>query len=309
MSALRDHQRSAAASALCAIASLAIAACTGAAPIARPSIDARTPVRTARPIPGTSSYERRWGNVCGPGRRAPARPEQYRAQVEQLTGPTGAQLSAALLIIPEGSNRWRSAVVSNAPPDIAAELEVRWRAHAKDAAHCFGVVADGFETFPIADGVVAPYAPDASPRSRCVHRILRSALAGLTLSGAEGFAVLYGREAVRVESQDRAARSKSVTGSMTKAQIKRGIDAGATSIRSCYEQALVVWPRIAGRVMTRFIIAPDGTVDSSEITSSELGKEAVECCISSTMATLVFDPPQGGGIVVVSFPYIFEPAP
>lgn len=73
---------------------------------------------------------------------------------------------------------------------------------------------------------------------------------------------------------------------------------------------LARWTR-AGRVTVRFIIVGDGTVAMAEVveSSTTLGDPTTERCVSHAVRRLVFPAPDGGGIVIVTYPFAFDTDP
>lgn len=58
----------------------------------------------------------------------------------------------------------------------------------------------------------------------------------------------------------------------------------------------------------RFAVAASGTVQMSAVYSSTLGVRRAEDCIAQPVRRWSFPQPDGGGIVVVSYPFVFETA-
>ena len=87
--------------------------------------------------------------------------------------------------------------------------------------------------------------------------------------------------------------------------IVRVMRAHNMEVRRCYERALAATPDLEGRVTVRFEIAPDGSVPSASTSSSTLGNAEVESCVVGVVRAMQFPEPAGGGIVVVSYPYVF----
>ncbi len=96
-------------------------------------------------------------------------------------------------------------------------------------------------------------------------------------------------------------------GAMERAVVDEVIDARKAAIRACYEQALPNAPTLAGKVIVKFVIASDGTVSSAVTKRSDLGRPDVEDCIVNVVFQARFSPPTGGGIVIVSYPFLFSP--
>jgi TonB family protein len=93
------------------------------------------------------------------------------------------------------------------------------------------------------------------------------------------------------------------TGPMSKDQIREVMQANQGKVRYCYERELPKTPSLAGTVVVKFVIRPNGSVASAVIVSSTLGNAAAEQCITGALTKFVFPPPLGGGIVVVRYPY------
>ena len=93
--------------------------------------------------------------------------------------------------------------------------------------------------------------------------------------------------------------------SLVDAVIKRHLNA----IRYCYERELRTNPSLTGKVVVKFVIAKDGTVATAEIKSSTLTNSPVEQCLVGRFIRMQFPAPAGGGIVVVSYPFLFTSTP
>jgi len=99
---------------------------------------------------------------------------------------------------------------------------------------------------------------------------------------------------------------KAPYGSLPKSVIQDVIADHIGEIRACYEHSLGGWPDLAGRVAVKFIIQPDGSVHPAAVASTTLRHKPTECCITNTMRIWQFPPPNGGGIVVVTYPFVLE---
>jgi len=98
-----------------------------------------------------------------------------------------------------------------------------------------------------------------------------------------------------------------VLGSLDKALIDDVIYEDLDPIRSCYQQALTLDPKLEGKLVTQFVIGADGFVEGSEIKEDQLGRDDVADCVLDRIEMLEFPPPAGGGIVIVSYPFVFSP--
>ena len=66
-------------------------------------------------------------------------------------------------------------------------------------------------------------------------------------------------------------------------------------------------PNLGGKVTIKFVIAKDGSVSKASVKSSTMGNKSVEGCITGRFMRFKFPEPKGGGIVIVSYPFIFAP--
>jgi pSer/pThr/pTyr-binding forkhead associated (FHA) protein len=97
-----------------------------------------------------------------------------------------------------------------------------------------------------------------------------------------------------------------VRGSLSKEVIRRIIHRHINEVRFCYEQELNQRPDLQGRVSIKFIISPTGAVQTAAKADSSLGNAKVEGCIVNAVRRWTFPSPEGGGIVVVTYPFVLE---
>ena len=90
--------------------------------------------------------------------------------------------------------------------------------------------------------------------------------------------------------------------------IQAAVRGWSRQLRYCYERALVSDPTLAGTVRVRFVIGPDGSVTEAAVADSTLGKPDVEECVLRAIRQVTFRPPEGGGTVVVTYPFLFRTA-
>lgn len=98
-----------------------------------------------------------------------------------------------------------------------------------------------------------------------------------------------------------------VRGALDRELVRRIIRRHINEVKFCYERELTRNPRIEGRVMIQFTIAPTGDVPQSSVQSSTLGSIPVEQCIASAVRRWEFPRPLGGGIVLVTYPFLLRP--
>lgn len=81
-----------------------------------------------------------------------------------------------------------------------------------------------------------------------------------------------------------------------------------SQIRYCYESALQRAPSLAGKVAVLFTIDAAGNVSQADVAESSLGSSEVERCMVSRIQRWKFPEPKGGGVVSVSYPWVFKQA-
>jgi hypothetical protein len=117
-------------------------------------------------------------------------------------------------------------------------------------------------------------------------------------SGAGGF---KGRQALVPKIRSGTA---DVRGSLSKEVIRRVIQRHINEVRFCYEQELNQRPDLQGRVTVKFIISPSGAVQSALVSETTLGAPRPEQCIAQAVRRWTFPSPEGGGIVIVNYPFM-----
>ncbi len=136
-------------------------------------------------------------------------------------------------------------------------------------------------------------------------------LRGAAAQGSGG--VGYGRgagHAMRghqaVAPQIRVAQVR-VTGALDSATLRGVIRRHALQIRRCYELQLQQHPGLAGRVVVKLTIGPDGSVRAAEIAASTLKDPVLHACILRVVRRWRFPAVAGGGVVEVRYPFVFKP--
>jgi len=98
----------------------------------------------------------------------------------------------------------------------------------------------------------------------------------------------------------------SIQGALDKSIIARIISKHHSQIRYCYQKELNKNPKLYGKITVKFTISPAGTVSSSVVQVSTMKNVNVEQCVARTIKRIIFPRPKGGGIVVVTYPFIFK---
>ena len=92
-------------------------------------------------------------------------------------------------------------------------------------------------------------------------------------------------------------------GSLPKETIQLVVRQNRDAIRGCYQRQLRRDPTLGGKVVVRFKIVHDGTVSRAEIAESTMNDVNVESCIRQEVQTWMFAEPEGGGHVIVNYPF------
>jgi hypothetical protein len=97
-----------------------------------------------------------------------------------------------------------------------------------------------------------------------------------------------------------------VTGRLPPETIQRIVRQNFGRLRDCYQRALQTQPSLAGRVVTRFVIARDGLVTRVTNVDATLPDRNVVACITRAFYGMTFPFPEGG-VVTVTYPVVFSP--
>ena len=97
-----------------------------------------------------------------------------------------------------------------------------------------------------------------------------------------------------------------ILGALDKSIIDRIVKKHLPQIRYCYQKELNKNPKLFGKMVVKFVIAKDGSVSSSSTKTSTMKNPIVENCIHSRFMRMRFPQPKGGGIVIVSYPFVFN---
>ncbi len=99
-----------------------------------------------------------------------------------------------------------------------------------------------------------------------------------------------------------------VVGGLSKDVIAKVIKRHQNEIKFCFEQELQKNPDLSGKVAVAFTIDPAGAVADANVAESSLSNNNAENCMLARIRRWKFPEPQGGGVVSVTFPWIFKPA-
>jgi len=97
-----------------------------------------------------------------------------------------------------------------------------------------------------------------------------------------------------------------ITGALPKPIIRRVVHQHIPQYKYCYEKQLLKDPSLSGELRLRFVIAKGG--DVSKVTIVKAFHPEVDRCVTNVAKRMIFPKPKGGGIVVVSYPFVFQAA-
>jgi TonB family protein len=135
---------------------------------------------------------------------------------------------------------------------------------------------------------------------------------GLGTRGRGGGQYGYGTGVAKI--RDRGERNVNISvgqpiimGSLSMEIIRQVINSHRDQIKYCYEQALTRNPKLGGKVAIRFTISPKGYVTQATVSQTTMNNSSMEGCVTQKIRTWKFPEPKGGGIVIVNYPFIFNP--
>ena len=97
-----------------------------------------------------------------------------------------------------------------------------------------------------------------------------------------------------------------VVGALPPELIRNVIHENRNVFRYCYERMLQQHQGLHGTVKVQFVIGASGQVISSALKESTMHDSDVESCVVGKMRGLQFPRPQGGGVVIVNYPFVFK---
>lgn len=103
-----------------------------------------------------------------------------------------------------------------------------------------------------------------------------------------------------------ATAQAEISGNLEKEQIRDVVWDHIDEVRYCYNKALEQDPELTVKLVVDFTIGEDGAVTHSAISSSD-GPAELGNCVSAAVSSWQFPQPDGGGEVVVSYPFVMEP--
>lgn len=102
------------------------------------------------------------------------------------------------------------------------------------------------------------------------------------------------------------AGDSDVRGSLSRGVIRNVIRRHLGEVRFCYERELARAPTLEGRITVSFVISASGAVQSAAISTTTMNEPRVEECVVEAVRRWVFPAPDGGGVVGVNYPFVFD---
>jgi TonB family protein len=96
-----------------------------------------------------------------------------------------------------------------------------------------------------------------------------------------------------------------VIGGLSQEVVGRYIQRYYAQIKFCYERELTKNPNLYGKVAVTFTIAGNGRVSEAQVIQTSMHNPNCEECILRVIRRMVFPTPQGGGQVIVTYPFLF----
>ncbi len=94
---------------------------------------------------------------------------------------------------------------------------------------------------------------------------------------------------------------------LSRTAIQRVVQRHVNEVRFCYQQALQSRPDLEGRLVTRFMISPNGSVQvAMTMPNSTLQNSRVEACVTQTVRRWTFPQTENGLPVSVTYPFSFR---
>jgi hypothetical protein len=127
------------------------------------------------------------------------------------------------------------------------------------------------------------------------------------LKGGTGFAQI-GKSGAKVRGRvDRINSTRLVSkGSISREEVAAVINKHLGEVHYCYETTLMKDPGLQGKLVLEWVINANGSVGKVKQKTSTLKNPGVASCIMDRLRRWQFPKPRGG-VVIVSYPFIFSP--
>lgn len=120
-------------------------------------------------------------------------------------------------------------------------------------------------------------------------------LGGLTAGGVGGGGLV---DAIEEETEISGGLDPNIISQVVRNNIGR--------VRYCYERQLAAEPALYGKIKIAWTITAAGTVSTQKIDQTTMNNSMVEGCILRQISKWTFPRPDGGGDVLVAYPFFFK---
>lgn len=93
---------------------------------------------------------------------------------------------------------------------------------------------------------------------------------------------------------------------LSKEEIAAVIRRNLPRFEYCYEKKLTERPTLAGKIAVYFKIGPTGAVTEASVRKTSMNDVDVVACTVEVMRSLKFPQPKRAGVVVVTYPFVFQ---
>lgn len=99
---------------------------------------------------------------------------------------------------------------------------------------------------------------------------------------------------------------ESVHGGLSRGEVGHAVFAERRKIRACYQTALVINPRLSGRVVLKWQISASGSVTSIQLVSSDVNQPSLESCVMAVLRATKFPLNPKNEPTKVLYPFVFK---
>lgn len=107
---------------------------------------------------------------------------------------------------------------------------------------------------------------------------------------------------------DLGGGEQAISAGYDRALVSRTMNKHLSQIRYCYQKQLNRDPALYGKVTVQFTINGEGLVSVAVVKATTMLNAEVESCVVGIVKRIAFPEPKGGGIVQVSYPFLFNSA-
>lgn len=106
----------------------------------------------------------------------------------------------------------------------------------------------------------------------------------------------------------RVSQARTILGSLDKGQLRGVVRAASPKLKACYEAEIARDAQtLPDRTVMRFVIGADGRVVADSVEQKEpAANAALGACVTDVVRALEFPEPKGGGVVIVTYPFVFK---